>query len=263
MTVIDCYRVLGVRDGAPWSDVKEAYRHLVKKFHPDKNSNDDERSSRFHEISHAYRILEEYHRDNNKTNNQTPFWSSIYCGVPQKNNIFREDSILPAKLKRFNLFKRFHEAIFRLECSWFPLDIYQGVTVDPETVKAGGVIRIRTSKEIFHIKLSKRLRHGSKLRIPGRGQRSWIYNKRGDLYIKLHVIPFAAVTPGSTNLYYEMQIRKEDIDFGKVFTLHTLQGPIKFFPPKNTQDGQVFFLKSRPDDPTSKKLNHILTVKLF
>ena len=34
--VSDPYEVLGVRQGASEAEIKEAYRNLVKKYHPDK-----------------------------------------------------------------------------------------------------------------------------------------------------------------------------------------------------------------------------------
>ena len=265
MTFIDCYKILEIPNGASWSEVKQAYRTLAKKYHPDKTQDDLVNSSRFQEISRAYQILDRYYRKNKKRNGSNlPNWSLIPYHPPENVSKLGDDHEGggPADCSRLSFMEKVHQRVFQLECSWFPLDVYQGVTVGLQTASSGGVIRISTAREVFNVKLPTNVRHGTQLRIASRGQRSWFYDKRGDLYIKLRVIPSDAIRPGTANLFYEMEIRKEDLGLGRVFTLHTLQGPIKFFPPKKTQDGQVFILKYRPDEQRSKKLNHILTVKL-
>ncbi len=53
----DYYYILGVDANCTADDVKEAYRKLSKKFHPDLNQNDGYFESRFKEIQEAYDIL--------------------------------------------------------------------------------------------------------------------------------------------------------------------------------------------------------------
>ncbi len=56
MNSYQCYQVLGLQDGASIKEVKIAYRQLVLKFHPDKNSTDQD-GKKFKLISEAYQIL--------------------------------------------------------------------------------------------------------------------------------------------------------------------------------------------------------------
>ena len=266
MTVFDCYKILELPHGARWPEVKKAYRNLAKKYHPDKSQKNSINSLRFQNVSRAYQILEVYYQKNKMQKITFPSRNLVKYSQPEETAVFEENlSHKTTKLKshpRFSFMEKFRQIIFSMEQLWFPLDIYQGVTIDPHTAKVGGMIRIRSSREIFNVKVPRNVRHGTQLKIPSRGQNSWTYNRRGDLFLKLRVIPSEAVRPGTTNMFYDMEIQREDLGLGKVFTLHTIQGPIKFFPPKNTQDGQVFILKYRPDESRSKKLTHILTVKL-
>ena len=53
----DYYEVLGVERGASESVIKNSFRSLARKFHPDKNPGDDESEAKFKEIQEAYAIL--------------------------------------------------------------------------------------------------------------------------------------------------------------------------------------------------------------
>lgn len=51
------YRELGVRRTATDDRIKQAYRELVFKWHPDRNQGSQEADAKFKKITHAYSIL--------------------------------------------------------------------------------------------------------------------------------------------------------------------------------------------------------------
>lgn len=53
----DYYEILGVQRGANDQDLKQAYRKLAIKYHPDKNPGDKEAEEKFKEIAEAYQVL--------------------------------------------------------------------------------------------------------------------------------------------------------------------------------------------------------------
>jgi curved DNA-binding protein CbpA len=59
MALADHYRVLGLRTGASFGDVKLAYRNLARLYHPDVNPGDQRSKEKFIQITQAYRTLAE------------------------------------------------------------------------------------------------------------------------------------------------------------------------------------------------------------
>ncbi len=57
MKLVDCYRQLGLRDGATYEAVKTAYRKLARQYHPDANPGNQEAQDKFVRIAQAYETL--------------------------------------------------------------------------------------------------------------------------------------------------------------------------------------------------------------
>ena len=53
----DYYEVLGVKRNASEKDIRQAYRKLARKYHPDVNPSDKTAEARFKEVSEAYEVL--------------------------------------------------------------------------------------------------------------------------------------------------------------------------------------------------------------
>jgi molecular chaperone DnaJ len=51
------YDILGIKKGATEKDVKQAYRRLARKFHPDVNPGNKSAEAKFKEINEAYEVL--------------------------------------------------------------------------------------------------------------------------------------------------------------------------------------------------------------
>lgn len=55
--MLNCYKILGVKDFSSLDEIKTAYRKLSKKFHPDVNDGDKFFEEKFKELQNAYEIL--------------------------------------------------------------------------------------------------------------------------------------------------------------------------------------------------------------
>jgi len=58
MDLEDYYRLLGLRSGASFADVKASYRRLAQQYHPDINSDDLKAKDKFIAITEAYKFLQ-------------------------------------------------------------------------------------------------------------------------------------------------------------------------------------------------------------
>lgn len=58
MEIADCYRLLGLRTGASYEDIKASYRRLARIYHPDANPpNPQQANEKFIQLTEAYRKL--------------------------------------------------------------------------------------------------------------------------------------------------------------------------------------------------------------
>ncbi|WP_458407138.1 DnaJ domain-containing protein [Anaerotignum sp.] len=55
--ITDPYKVLGLEEGASAEDIKKAYRHMAKVYHPDLHPNDPDITEKMNEINEAYDML--------------------------------------------------------------------------------------------------------------------------------------------------------------------------------------------------------------
>ncbi|MBE9101049.1 DnaJ domain-containing protein [Vacuolonema iberomarrocanum] len=57
MKIADCYRLLGLNDGASYDDIKVAYRRLARRYHPDVNPGSKRAEETFIQLTEAYHKL--------------------------------------------------------------------------------------------------------------------------------------------------------------------------------------------------------------
>lgn len=81
MDVVDCYRVLGLRSGASFADIKASYRRLAQQYHPDINPNDHKAKEKFITLTEAYKLLLQVVSPNTT---DTPQQSSHKAATPQQ-----------------------------------------------------------------------------------------------------------------------------------------------------------------------------------
>ncbi len=76
---MDCYQILGLQKGASQKEIKNAYRRLSLKYHPDRNKEDID-GEKFKQIIKAYQLLRQEEKTKTKVSETdvaakyTEFW---------------------------------------------------------------------------------------------------------------------------------------------------------------------------------------------
>ncbi|OGW21727.1 MAG: hypothetical protein A3K09_03460 [Nitrospinae bacterium RIFCSPLOWO2_12_FULL_47_7] len=255
-----CCKILNVSEGASLNDIKKAYRSLAKKYHPDLNP--DNPDAHFKEINHAYGVMINHY----KIKKVWRSWEKKNHPCPPEEKTKPQNPAPPEAKISFSpelkeVFARWGETLrssFKdYERRLFPLDVRTTVTVPTATVTVGNTIKVRTSSEKFEVKIPPSDWSSFVLRVPEKGNSGLFNKKRGDLLVNIQVLPAGQPLPGK-KYNYKIQVPRQSLEQGRVMTLHTHEGTIKFFLPKNIVDGQTLALKSKPRAESS----HLVTVHL-
>jgi len=247
MQITKCFEILEVNNGAPWHVVKKSYYTLAKKLHPDINSSSSDAEMKFKEVNIAFQVLCSHFGN-------PPGMSLVH--VKSLKNPFEIFFHRIWKNPKFEkLRKDCTKYLIQLDTRVFHLNIHKKIQVPGVTADKGGSIHMQAGREKFDIKIPRGEWNQMSLCIPGKGEASLFSKRRGSLILDVKVQRYMPqVSIEESSFYYEMAIDKTKI--GKVLTLNSSEGPIKFVLPRNTVSGQTLCLRGRSE----KK--HILKVVL-
>lgn len=89
LELITCYRILGVRDNATLKEIKDAYRILTLKYHPDRNK--ENMDEKFKQIIEAYQILKRHKSDSIKISRNNNFYTNRKTNIKTNFNTINND----------------------------------------------------------------------------------------------------------------------------------------------------------------------------
>jgi hypothetical protein len=253
MQIAQCFKVLNVCPGEDWRKVRQSYHSLAKQFHPDLNPqpaslNAQSGETRLKEINQAFEKLETHYKTSQNIQQPQNKWATLFKRLGEK----------PAVQRAVNTSVNF---LIDLDRKVFQLDIQKDIKISESAQQNGASLNLKSGKDQFEIKVPSGDWNEMSLRVPGRGENSLFSKRRGDLVLNLRVPVQKISTFGNSRFSYEMKFPRQNIERGKVLTLNSSEGPIKFILPRNTRDGQSFTLRSQRVGGQSETL-HILTVRL-
>ena len=106
----DPYKVLGVSPDASDDEIKQAYRRLAKKYHPDRNPGDEEAAKKMQEVNAAYEQIKNPDAFK-QPSGYGPYGPYGYGAYSQQSS---EDQYLNAAAQYIR-FRRFQEALNALQ----------------------------------------------------------------------------------------------------------------------------------------------------
>jgi DnaJ-class molecular chaperone len=246
MQLTECFRILQVEPGAPWQVIKKSYYSLAKSLHPDINPQSPNAESEFKEINQAFQVL--------RSHFSRPDEKSVVKVRAKTWTFLLQRIICNHKLQKW----KSDCAIYlgHLETYIFQLNVHKKIHVSNLTAQSGANIYLKSGREKLKIKVPSGNWNQMSLSVPGKGESSLFTNRRGDLILNLQTPQMETINGVGSCFSYEMAIDKGRV--GRIMTLNSSEGPIKFALPRNTVNGQTFCLKSRADSDSK----HVLTVLL-
>ncbi len=277
----DYYTILGVKRNASEQEIKQAYRRLARKYHPDVNPGDKTAEAKFKEMNEAHEVLSDAEKRKKydqygdqwqyadqfaKTGaQQGPFQGSRQGGAQTFH--FEEEDL-------GNVFGDFFRGTATAGRRARPrrnLDIESPVEVTLEEAYSGtsrilsleneepcptcqGTGRIRNAvcttcngagavlrTKRLEVKIPSGVKEGSRVRVAGQGRQEY-GGVQGDLYLLISVKPHAVFERKEDDLYVDVPIPLMVAVLGGEVEVPTLRGKLALKVPTETQNGRVFRL---------------------
>ena len=256
MNYKDYYAILGVGKDATEKEIKQAYRKLARKYHPDVNPGNKEAEEKFKEISEAYEVLS----DKEKRSKYDRFgeqWQQAERGGFGGPGGFRYENFEGFDQGgEFGGFGDFFEMLFgprggaRARTPTRGADIEARIDVTLEEAYDGATKTFSIATEPgkppqrLEVKIPAGVREGSRIRLAGQGAPG-PNGQRGDLYLIVNFLPHPAFERRSNDLYVDVTVPFTTAALGGEIQVPTVKGRVTMKIPAGTQSGQSFRLSGQ------------------
>lgn len=262
----DYYKVLGVDKNASQEDIKKAYRKLAVKYHPDKNVGDKQAEEQFKLINEANEVLSDPEKrkkydqlgENWKQYENQPGggWSSYGGGGGQGRQYQYEGDFSDIFGSGGSGFSDFFEAFFgrgagsggrrsQRETQYKGQDFEAEVGITLEEAHHGTVRVIQVGDEKLRITIKPGVDDGQLLRVKGKGGQGSNEKYRGDLYVRIKILPHTVFSRKGDDLYAKQNIDLYTAVLGGEVMVNTISGTIKVTIPAGTPNGKTIRIKGK------------------
>ncbi len=240
------YDILGVSKDASDKEIRQAYRRLARKYHPDLNSGDKEAEEQFKKINESYEVLSDQGKrkkydmygDQWKHADQIESQFGTGAGAPVDWSFRRGE---PGDTLGADLFGGWEDlrsgfglGSGRQGRTTTATHMQSQVSVTLEEALAGAKRLVTISRPSggrrIEVSIPPGVDTGSTVRIRlGRGR---------DLFINVTVLPHPGFQRKGADLYTEVEVPLADAILGGEVAVKTLKGKVKMKVPAESQNGQ-------------------------
>ncbi len=261
----DYYEILGVSRNASDQEIKNAYRKLAKKFHPDQNKDDAQAEAKFKEAQEAYAVLSnaekrsQYDRFGHEPHGAqfhpggsggAHVWTST--GEPidlgDLGDIFDFSQFTGQGGSRRS--SPFHEFFTRAAAAEGARsgrgaarsrDVEYRVSLSFEQAVRGTTLDLEltgdTSRERISVRIPPGVREGQKIRVKGKGSVGRGGKNAGDLYVVVSIRPHAYFERHDNDIHLTVPITLAEAALGAKVDIPTLDGTRTVTIPAGTPSG--------------------------
>ena len=270
----DYYDILGVSRTASDKDIKQAYRKLARKYHPDVNPGDNSAESRFKEVNTAYEVLSDakkrkaydkwgenwpYADQLEAQHNQSPFGGYTdfagfhgFKGQPGQSAHFEFIDLndLGDYSDLGSIFSNFARGASAKTASQRPrrgqnVEYKTEVTLEEAYHGTTRTLQDPTGSRL-EVKIPPGVKNDSRVKISGKGGPGPGGGPRGDLYVVTTVSPHGVFERKGDDLYVDVSVPLTDAVLGGEVSVPSPKGKsLSLKIPPDTQNGKVFKLKQQ------------------
>jgi curved DNA-binding protein len=240
----DYYKILGVSRSASQEDIKKAYRKLALKYHPDKHNGDKNMEKKFQEITEANNVLSDPAK-RQKYNLLGSNWQQYEKTGFEDFNFDLKDIFGGGGVSDF--FKQFFgggeaepkSQTQNLKGQNAEIDI----SLSLEQAYYGTERTFNVDGDKIKVNIKPGVAHDQVLRVKEKGGSS-DGGSRGDLLIKIKIIPHGRFDRKQNDLYQDIKIGLYTAILGGKVEVPTLKGaPIQINIPAGVENGKTLRLK--------------------
>jgi curved DNA-binding protein len=262
----DYYQVLGVQRSASEDDIKQAYRKLARKYHPDVSKEKDA-DQRFKDVNEAHDVL----KDSKKRALYDQYgeaWKAVAEGhAPPPNAERARDDFGAADFsfnpEEFGDMGSVFEAFFgggrfrgsrgggRQPRAWpeTGVDHEAGIELTIEDAFRGGERNITLvdpaggEQRSYSVRIPAGVRAGQRIRLAGQGGRG--DGSVGDLYLRVELRPSEVFRLDESDIHTHLPVTPWEAALGATVTLRTLDGNVRVKVPPGSSSGRRIRLKNK------------------
>jgi curved DNA-binding protein len=279
----DYYQTLGVTKSASDKELKQAYRKLARKHHPDVNPGDKSAESRFKEINEAYEVLGDADKRKKydelganwrmyeQAQQRGQGWPAgspsgdagawnINMGGPGGYRTMTEEE-MQELFGDQDPFSDFFNTFFggggaaresgrgrgRSARTQKGRDVEHPVELTLEEAFHGATRRISLKQgghaRSVDVRIPAGVKDGSRVRAAGEGETGVSGGAAGDLYLRVQTRPHPVFERKGDDLYTTIAVPVTTAVLGGEAVVPTITGSVRLKIPETTQGGQVFRLK--------------------
>jgi curved DNA-binding protein len=268
----DYYQILGVPKSADEKEIKQAYRRLARKYHPDVNP-DKKAEEKFKEINEANDVLSDpakrkkydtlganwqQYEQYQRAGGQGPFQYGQYRTVTPEEFESMFGGGLGDELGGFSdFFRTFFGGDFGRARTQTRArrgeDIEQPVEISLDEAFRGTTRMVQKDGRRLEVRIPPGVKTGSKVRFAGEGMPGTA--GAGDLYLRIQVAEHPGFERRGDDLYAEVPVDLYTAILGGEIQVTTPKGKVFLRIPPETQSGKTFRLGGQGmpkiDDPKS------------
>lgn len=269
----DYYATLGVPRDASQDDIQKAYRKLARKYHPDVNAS-PEAEDRFKEVGEAYEVLKDADR-RSRYDRYGSAWKAAQRGAqpPPGYEDFHFDFGDLGGMGGFgggdaSGFSSFFEMLFggarggpggrpgggggpRMEWAQAGgLDQEATLVLSLEEAASGGKREITLAdpggeRKTYTVNIPAGVRPGGRIRLKGRGASRGAGGPRGDLYLKIDLLPHPRFRLDGHDIRTTIEVTPWEAALGSQVPVETLNGRLHVKIPPGSSSGRTIRLKGQ------------------